>query len=77
VAQLFVLLSTVPVLCLAALGAARENAVRLYRALLASLQDQVAIIDARGIVMEVSDSWRRFADSARARSFDRVGTGSD
>lgn len=70
--QLFVLISTVPVLCLAAVATARRHVVRMHGALLASLQDQVAIIDARGIVLEISDSWMRFASSPAAQPFDRV-----
>jgi signal transduction histidine kinase len=70
--QLFVLLSTVPVLVLAAVASARRQVVHMHGALLASLQDQVAIIDARGIVLQISDSWLRFATSAEAQSFDRV-----
>jgi two-component system, LuxR family, sensor kinase FixL len=62
--QIFVLLTSIPVLCLAAVATARQRVVQLYRALLASLQDHVAILDAHGVVLEVNDSWRRFAQSA-------------
>ena len=48
VLQVFVLLTTIPVLCLAAVASARQAAVQLYRALLLSLQEHVAILDARG-----------------------------
>ncbi len=61
--QLFVVLTTLPVLCIAAVASARQRAVRLFGALLASLQDQVAILDARGVVLEVNDSWRVAARS--------------
>jgi C4-dicarboxylate-specific signal transduction histidine kinase len=44
----------------------------LHRALLASLHDHVAILDAQAVVVEVNDSWRRFADTPAAGAFDRV-----
>jgi len=75
--QLFVLVTALPVLCLAAIGGARRGAVQLYRALLASLQDHVAILDARGIVLEVNDSWRRFAEMEHVCPLDRVRAGDD
>jgi signal transduction histidine kinase len=77
VLQVFVLLTTVPVLCLAAVASARDAAVRLYRALLLSLQDHVAILDAAGIVLEVNDSWRRFAAGGDAHAWERLGAGDD
>jgi signal transduction histidine kinase len=75
VLQLFVLLTAVPVLCIAAVSGARRAVVQLHRALLASLHDHVAILDAQAIVVEVNDSWRRFADTPAAGAFDRVGVG--
>ncbi len=75
--QVFVLLTTLPVLCLAAVASARQGAVQLYRALLLSLHDHVAILDARGIVLEVNDSWRRFADTPDADQWERAGAGDD
>jgi signal transduction histidine kinase len=73
--QLFVLLTSVPVLCIAAVGTARRSAIDLYTTLLASLQDHVAILDARGVVLEANDSWRRFAEGADGDSFHRVRAG--
>ena len=72
VLQLFVLLTALPVLCIAAVSTARHDVVQLHRALLASLHDHVAILDAPGIVLEVNDSWRRFADTAGVAPFHRV-----
>lgn len=65
--QLFIACTGAPVLCLAALAGARENALQLYGALLSSLQDHVAVLDARGTVLEANPSWRRAAaaDSSR------------
>jgi len=75
--QIFVLLTTVPVLCLAALATARRAVIRLHRALLASLQDHVAILDAEGVVLEVNDSWRRYAETSNVELFHRVRAGED
>ena len=75
--QVFLLLTTLPVLCIAAVNSGRHKVVQLYHALLASLHDQVAILDARGIVLEVNDSWRRFADNALLERFHRVDVGDD
>ena len=75
VLQLFVLLTAVPVLCIAAVSGARRGVVQLHRALLASLHDHVAILDAQAVVVEVNESWRRFADTPAAGAFDRVGVG--
>jgi len=75
--QLFVFLTSLPVLCIAAVATARRGTVQLYRSLLASFQDHVAILDARGIVVETNGSWRRFAESAGQHHFDRVQVGDD
>jgi signal transduction histidine kinase len=75
VLQLFVLLTAVPVLCIAAVSGARRAVIQLHRALLVSLHDHVAILDAQAVVVEVNDSWRRFADTPAAGAFDRVGVG--
>jgi C4-dicarboxylate-specific signal transduction histidine kinase len=65
------------VMCIAAVASDRRGAVHLYRALLASIEDQVAILDARGVVLEVNESWRRFADARGKDHFDRVSIGDE
>jgi two-component system, LuxR family, sensor kinase FixL len=77
VLQLFVAVTAVPVLCIAAVSAARRGVVHLHGALLASLQDHVAILDAAGNVVEVNGSWRRFAHSSAAVGFHRVLVGAN
>ena len=77
VLQLVVLLTTLPVLCIAAVAGARRGVVHLHRALLASLHDHVAILDARGVVLEVNDSWRRFTGATGATPFHNAGVGDD
>ncbi len=66
--QLFVFFTAGPVLCLAAIAAGREAVVQLHRALLASLHDHVALLDAKGVMFEANASWRRFAESSTAPS---------
>jgi C4-dicarboxylate-specific signal transduction histidine kinase len=77
VLQLFVVITTLPVLCIAGVSGARHDIVQLHRALLASLHDHVAILDARGVVLEVNESWRRFADSSHTMPFHRASVGDD
>jgi C4-dicarboxylate-specific signal transduction histidine kinase len=59
--QVYVLLTALPVLCMAAVDTARHGVVELHHSLLASLHDHVAIIDARGVVLEANDAWSRMA----------------
>jgi signal transduction histidine kinase len=66
IVQVFVLLTTLPVLGIVAISGARQRVVQLHRALLASLDDHVAILDAHGVVLETNESWRTFADEGRA-----------
>ncbi|HEX5160082.1 MAG TPA: MASE1 domain-containing protein [Steroidobacteraceae bacterium] len=50
----------------------RQRVESLHAAVLASLHDQVAVIDSRGTVIEINDSWRHAVDAAPAARFDRV-----
>jgi C4-dicarboxylate-specific signal transduction histidine kinase len=75
--QVFVFLTAIPVLCIAAVSTSRDRVVHLHRALLASLQDHVAVIDARGIILEVNAAWRRFAETSSVLAFERGHTGHD
>ena len=74
--QLFVVLTSLTILCIVAVSSARRAIVHLHRAVLASARDRVAILDARGIVLEANDSWRRFAENDVA-SHHRTGQGDD
>jgi len=73
--QVFVFLLTLPTLCVAVVANALQDAVQLYRSLLASLQDQVAILDAKGLVIQVNDSWRRHAETPGPCPFERAHVG--
>jgi len=52
--------------------ARRQRVESLHAAVLASLHDQVAVLDSRGAVIEINDSWRHAVDAAPAGRFDRV-----
>jgi signal transduction histidine kinase/integral membrane sensor domain MASE1 len=52
--------------------ARRQRVESLHSAVLASLHDQVAVLDARGSVIEINESWRHAVDAAPASRFDRV-----
>jgi two-component system, LuxR family, sensor kinase FixL len=75
--QMFVLFTSLPVMWIAVVASARRDAVYRYRALLSSMQDHVAILDANGIVLEVNESWSRYAKMPSPCSFERVATGDD
>jgi signal transduction histidine kinase len=77
VLQLFLLLTALPLLCMAVVSSGRRRALELFQSLLRSLQDQVAILDARGSVLEINDSWRRFVQTASSEEFSRVDKGED
>jgi len=75
--QAFVLLTSLPVLCIAAISTSRQRIVLLHQALLASVQEHVAILDRRGVVLEMNDSWHRFADRPDLAPYRRVTTGNN
>ena len=52
--------------------AQRLKAENLHSAVLASVHDQIAVLDSAGTIIEVNDSWRRFVEAAPSSRFDRV-----
>lgn len=50
----------------------RMKAESLHAAVLASLHDQIAILDSTGRIVEINESWRRAVDSAPGLRFDRA-----
>jgi signal transduction histidine kinase/integral membrane sensor domain MASE1 len=52
--------------------ARRQRVESLHAAVLTSLHDQIAVVDSRGAVIEINDSWRHAVDAAPASRFDRV-----
>ena len=75
--QVFVLLTSLPVLCIAAISSSRQRIVQLHRALLESVHEHVAILDPRGAILEVNDAWRRFADRPENAMFRRAREGNN
>jgi len=52
--------------------ARRQRVENLHAAVLTSLHDQIAVVDSRGSVIEINDSWRHAVDCAPASRFDRI-----
>jgi PAS domain S-box-containing protein len=52
--------------------ARRQRVESLHAAVLVSLHDQIAVVDSRGSVIEINDSWRHAVDAAPESRFDRV-----
>ena len=70
--QLFMILRSVPILFIAVISTARRAIVELHVAILAAVPDHLAILDGRGVIVEVNESWRRFAESSNVESFHRA-----
>jgi two-component system, LuxR family, sensor kinase FixL len=51
---------------------ARRECEFLRGAVLASLQDQIAVLNREGLITEANDSWRHFAQRSAIRPFERV-----
>jgi PAS domain S-box-containing protein len=52
--------------------AGRQMAEGLHSAVLASLHDQIAILDSTGMVIEINESWRRYVETTHPSRFDCV-----
>ena len=52
--------------------ARRQRVESLHAAVLTSLHDQIAVVDSRGVIIEINDSWRHAVDCAPSSRFDRV-----
>jgi PAS domain S-box-containing protein len=52
--------------------ARRRRVESLHAAVLTSLHDQIAVVDSRGAVIEINDSWRHAVDASPATRFDRA-----
>jgi signal transduction histidine kinase len=52
--------------------ARRQRVESLHAAVLTSLHDQIAVVDSRGAVIEINDSWRHGVECAPPSRFDRV-----
>jgi signal transduction histidine kinase/integral membrane sensor domain MASE1 len=49
----------------------RRQAERLHSAVLASIHDQIVVLDQVGVIIETNQSWRRFVEHAATRPFER------
>jgi C4-dicarboxylate-specific signal transduction histidine kinase len=58
-----VVLTSLPILLLASISAGRSSVVTLHRTLLASVHDQIALLDGNGTIIEVNDAWRRATEA--------------
>jgi PAS domain S-box-containing protein len=54
----------------------RQQSDQLHAAILASIRDQIVVLDAAGIIIEANDSWRRFVERAAIRPFESASVGS-
>jgi len=52
--------------------ARRQRVDSLHAAVLASLHDQIAVVDSRGVILEINDSWRHAVDASPESRFDRT-----
>jgi PAS domain S-box-containing protein len=53
----------------------RRHAEMLHSAVLASVHDQIVVLDQAGVVIETNQSWRRFVEHAASRPFERAYVG--
>jgi PAS domain S-box-containing protein len=53
----------------------RQQTQSLYAAVLASLHDQIMVLDQSGVVIEANPAWRRFAETYGTRQWERAGIG--
>jgi PAS domain S-box-containing protein len=53
----------------------RRQAEMLHTAVLASIHDQIIVLDQDGVIIETNPSWRRFVEHAASRPFERGSVG--
>ncbi|HKD52649.1 MAG TPA: MASE1 domain-containing protein [Steroidobacteraceae bacterium] len=53
----------------------RRQAERLHSAVLASVHDQIVVLDQAGVIIETNQSWRRFVEHSASRPFERAYVG--
>jgi PAS domain S-box-containing protein len=53
----------------------RQQAEMLHSAVLASVHDQIVVLDQAGVIVETNQSWRRFVEHAAIRPFERAYVG--
>jgi PAS domain S-box-containing protein len=55
--------------------AERRQAEMLHSAVLASVHDQIVVLDHAGVIIETNQSWRRFVEHSASRPFERAYVG--
>jgi len=50
----------------------RRQAAMLHSAVLASVHDQIVVLDQAGVIIEANQAWRRFVEHAASRAFERA-----
>jgi PAS domain S-box-containing protein len=53
----------------------RRQAEMLHSAVLASVHDQIVVLDHEGVIIETNQSWRRFVEHAATRPFEKAYVG--
>jgi PAS domain S-box-containing protein len=53
----------------------RREAQMLHSAILASVHDQIVVLDQAGVIIETNQSWRRFVEHSAIRPFERAYVG--
>jgi len=53
----------------------RRHADRLHSAVLASIHDQMVVLDQSGVIIEANHSWRRYVEHSATRPFERANVG--
>jgi PAS domain S-box-containing protein len=53
----------------------RRQAEMLHSAVLASVHDQIVVLDQAGVIIETNQSWRRFVEHSASRPFERAYVG--
>jgi PAS domain S-box-containing protein len=53
----------------------RRQAEMLHSAVLASVHDQIVVLDQSGVIIETNQSWRRFVEHSASRPFERAYVG--
>jgi len=53
----------------------RRHVDRLHSAVLASIHDQMVVLDQSGVIIEANQSWRRYVEHSATRPFERANVG--
>jgi two-component system, LuxR family, sensor kinase FixL len=71
----FLVLSSLSVLLFAVAIDERRRTMTLHAAVLTSIHDQIAVLDHAGVIIEINESWRGFAEDPASAPFERGSVG--